>query len=181
MDRLLIDYLPGFLKECKELQQIMVAEQSEFEFVWNRVDSIIENSFIETQDEETATRWEKALKLVSKDTDSLEVRNMRILAVTQNKLPYTYRVLDRNLLALIKNKKDYILTIDYDNYAVDVVIALSSKDLLNEVATMLDKVVPANMLVNARLWNTTHLMLERYTHNEMEVYTHEQLTELDLR
>lgn len=181
MDRLLIDYLPGFLKEYKELKQIMTAEQPEFELAWDRVDSIIENSFIETQDEETAARWEKVLKLVSKDTDSLEVRNMRILAVTQNKLPHTYRVLDRNLLTLIKNKKDYILTIDYDNYAVDVVVALSSKELLNEVATMLDKVVPANMLIDVQLWNTTHLMLERYTHKEMEVYTHEQLTELDLR
>ena len=181
MDRLLIDYLPEYLKNYRELQEIMAAEQPEFQLAWDNTDKIIENSFIYTQDEQTATRWEKMLGLSQKSTDTLEIRNLRRLAAIQDNLPYTYRILDRNLHTLIENKKDYVLAVDCDKYIVDVVVALSSKELLEEVKSMVDEMVPANMLLTVRLWYTTHYMLKRYTHKEMKVYTHKQLTELDLR
>ena len=60
-------------------------------------------------------------------------------------------------------------------------VALSSKELKEEIEKLADEVVPANMELEVVLWYTSHRMLEKKTHGALEQYTHEQLTELDLR
>ena len=93
MDRKLINYLPDILKNIEEFDRLMQSEQPEVEWLWSEADKYIDNSFVLTQDESTASRWERILHITSKDTDELDVRNFRIRSVMQGKLPYTFRVL----------------------------------------------------------------------------------------
>lgn len=181
MDRKLINYLPDILKNIEEFDQLMQSEQPEVEWLWSEADKYIDNSFVLTQDESTASRWERILHITSKDTDELDVRNFRILSVMQGKLPYTFRVLYKNLLAMVKNEKDFKLEIDNDKYSVKITVALSSSELKEEIEKLADRIVPANMLLSVSLWYTTHRMLEKKTYGSLETYTHEELTRLDLR
>ena len=117
--------------------------------------------------------WDKGNKL--------DVRNLRILAVMQGRLPYTYRTLYKSLLAMVNSERDFKLSVDVDKRSVSIVVALSSKDLKDEREKLAEKMVPANMTLEVLLWYTTHRLLEIKTHGELEQYTHEQMTELDLR
>ena len=181
MDRKLIDYLPDILKNVTEFNQMMYAEQPELELFWSKGNSYLNDAFILSQDVDTAARWEKILKISSKDTDELDVRNLRILGVMQGRLPYTYRTFYRSLLAMVGSEKDFKLNVDMENYKVSIVVALSSKELKDEIEKLAEKMVPANMTLEVLLWYTTHRMLEKKTHGALEQYTHEQLVELDLR
>ena len=181
MDRKLIDYLPDILKNVTEFNQMMSAEQPEIELFWNKGSNYLNNSFILSQDSDSAARWEKILKISSKDTDEIDVRNLRILGVMQGRLPYTYRTFYRSLLAMVGSEKDFKLNVDMENYKVSIVVALSSKELKEEIERLADEIVPANMELEVLLWYVTHRMLEKKTHGELEQYTHEQMTELDLR
>lgn len=180
MDRLLIDYLPESSAKISEMAAIMRAEQAEIESAWSGSEQYLENAFIQSEDRKTASRWEKMLKLTSKDTDELDVRNLRILAAIQEKIPYTHRTLRKSLIALLKNEKDFSLVVDSDRYLVDIVVALSSKELKDEVEALAERVIPLNMRLVVRLRYTTHRMLERKIHGELEAYTHDQLIELEL-
>lgn len=181
MDRKLIDYLPDILKNVTEFNQMMYAEQPELELFWSKGNSYLDNAFTLSQDADTAARWEKILKISSKDTDELDVRNLRILGVMQGRLPYTYRTFYRSLLAMVGSEKDFKLNVDMEHYKVGIVVALSSKTLKEEIERLADEVVPANMELEVVLWYTSYRMLEKKTHGALEQYTHEQLTELDLR
>ena len=82
---------------------------------------------------------------------------------------------------MIGSEKDFKLNVDMENYKVGIVVALSSKELKEEIERLADEIVPANMELEVSLWYVTHRMLEKKTHGELEQYTHEQMTELDLR
>lgn len=181
MDRELINYLPDILKHINEFKQIMKSEQPEIDRFWSESNNYVNNSFVLTQDANTASRWEKILHIASKDTDELDVRNFKILSVMQGKLPYTYRVLYKTLLAMIKDKNDFKLEVDNEKYFVKITVALSSGELRDEIEKLADRIVPANMLLSVSLWYTTHKMLEKKTYGSLETYTHEELTRLDLR
>ena len=181
MDRKLVDYLPDILRNILEFRQIMGAEQPELEAFWDKGNKVVDNSFVLSEDEDAASRWEKILNISHKDTDELDVRNLRILAVMQGRLPYTYRTLYKSLLAMVNSERDFKLNVDVDKQSVSIVVALSSKELKDEIEKLAEKMVPANMMLEVLLWYTTHRMLEIKTHGALEQYTHEQMTELDLR
>lgn len=181
MDRELINYLPEFLREIQEFKAIAKAEQPEFEKAWAEKDQIIENAFILTQDEASAKRWESKLGITPGANETLSDRNFRILARAQESLPFTERTFRKMLLALVNSENEFDLTIDSDNYSVEIIIALTSSEKLAEVKALAERIVPANMLLTVDLMYATHGMLSRMTHGEMHGYTHEQLKLLDFR
>ena len=82
---------------------------------------------------------------------------------------------------MVNSERDFKLSVDVDKQSVSIVVALSSKELKDEIEKLAEKMVPANMMLEVLLWYTTHRMLEIKTHGALEQYTHEQMTELDLR
>ena len=51
MDRKLIEYLPEFLREFREMKFLTDKEQVQAERLWKTLESIWQNQFIETLDE----------------------------------------------------------------------------------------------------------------------------------
>lgn len=161
MDRKLLDYLPPVLREVMEMRTINGANEPEVDQAWDALTLVLANQFLETADIRGVSIWEKELKILPKNTDTLEMRKARIKAMWNRDLPYTFAWLKNWLDGLCGTKghresvNDYALDIelDYD--------ALPDTDAsVKEITGLLAAAIPANMRLRmtavangtARVW-----------------------------
>lgn len=149
MDRRLIDYLPPVLREIEEFKAINnSAMQPEIESAWAELGRLMNNQFLSTADENGVSRWESELKIIPKDTDTLEARKTRIKAMWNRELPYTFGWLQNWLSGLCGPKghsesvNDYIIDVQLDYNALP-----QANELAREILDTLGSVCPANMLL----------------------------------
>jgi hypothetical protein len=93
-------YLPDFLKEFKEfrkLRKLTEAENVELLKLWNCFENIMDNTFINDSSESGVESWERILKITPKAYDTLNDRKFRILTRLNERLPYTYREVEKRL------------------------------------------------------------------------------------
>ena len=62
-----------------------------------------------------------------------------------------------------------------DRYLLTVRIALTSQKSFEEVAKLLDRVVPANLIVDLSLKYNSHAAVSRFRHSELGAFTHNEL------
>ena len=74
MDRQVIEYYPEWLREFREIKALSKLQQTQSEKLWNCLQSIIDNNFLETLDEYGCSKWEKALELQVKEGMTIEER-----------------------------------------------------------------------------------------------------------
>lgn len=121
----LIKYLPLFVAEYEEIQEITETENPEFRLAIKKVDQAKGNQFIISADEEGVSRFEKLLGIRPKETASLEDRRKEILARWNDVSVYTYKglILRLNQLLGVGNYEiyprfdDYELELEYRNKA----------------------------------------------------------------
>lgn len=154
MDRKLIDYLPEHSQEILEMRVIMAAEQKEFERLWTEINNTKKDQFLVTATENGIARWEKMLKISPKATDTTEERRLRILAKVNEQLPFTKVTLAQSLTALC-GEGGYKMDIRYGEYRVRVLVALAAKKMVDEVQKLLQRVLPANLLIEVTLLYNT--------------------------
>lgn len=176
MDRNLIEYLPEFMREFKEMQYICKAEQIQCSALLNIINQLWENQFIETADEETISRWEKILGIHSLDTDSLEDRKFRLLKSIKLRFPYTNKVLDEYLTEIC-GKDNFSIEFFESELVLKVRIALSRKNQKNAVNEWLKKIIPANLLLDFSVLYNTHEDIKKYTHEALSKYSHLEIRE----
>lgn len=174
MERKLIDYLPYILREYRECIEITNGEQLEFELGWEATKFLLNNQFILSADDFGLSRWEKILKITPKGTDSLEERRSRILARSNEQLPYTLKQL-RVMLETMCGPDNYSADIALGTYILIVKIGLAAKHNYKNVEFLLQRVVPANVVIQLIQLYNTHAELKRFTHAELSVYTHNQM------
>lgn len=160
--------------EYAEFQGIMGSEQPEIEKAWNTTDDLLDNQFIPTAGNMGLSRWEKILGITPKGTDSLEDRRFRILTRINEELPYTLPQL-RNILETLCGKGNYSADVEEGTYQLLVKIGLAAKNNFNDVESLLNRVVPQNMVVTLLQLYNTHAELGRFTHAQLAAYTHNQL------
>lgn len=170
----LSSYWPSCLQNLFEFQQIASAEQPEIDRALKDVERAHDNFYISTLSEYGCARWESILHVENYGT--LEERRFRIMAKISENLPYTVRMLER-ILETLCGPGNYTVEVDNDAYTVKVKIGLSAKSNFNEAVEMLNKMVPANTIVDASMMYNTHEMLRKYTHNQLSAYTHKSLKE----
>lgn len=174
MDRLLIDYLPPFMQEYKQMQEIMNSEQPEFDLAWETCDRTMLDLFIVSATETGIARWEKMLGITPKIADTLEERRFRILARINQELPYTMRKLEENLTLLV-GKGNYVIDLQADKYHIEIKLALGNKNNYQEVVEVLKKMIPANLTQWVQIMWNTHKVLSPYPHKDLKQYTQIQL------
>lgn len=177
MDRALMDYLPGIMQDYEEMQQIMQVEQPGIEALWEACDSLMNEAYVQTETGLGAKRWESILDISPKDTDTLEVRNFRIQGRLVEDLPYTYRMFERQLIALCKEKGHSLFMTEQNGLTLKILVALSAKELKDEVVKLAERIVPCNIILDVELMYNTHAMLKGYTHAGLSDTTHAQLRE----
>jgi hypothetical protein len=152
LDRPLIEYLPNVLKEVREFQALMFAEQPEIFGAYEGIDNALQNEFVVTATEYGIRRWEKILSIIPNPAaESLEFRRTRILLRLQTYLPFTERWLKGKLDELF-GASNVTFSIDYNRYKINASINQVDMNLMNEVKLLFKKVVPANMNAIAN-WN----------------------------
>lgn len=174
MERKLIDYLPYVVRDYAEFQGITGAEQPEFENAWAAVDDLLNNQFITTAGNLGLSRWEKILGITPKGTDTLDDRRFRVLTRLNEELPYTLPQL-RVILGTLCGAGNYSAEVEEGTYQLVVKIGLAAKNNFSDVASLLDRVVPENMVVTLLQLYNTHGELGRFTHAQLSTFTHDQL------
>ena len=144
MDRKLIDYLPEVIAEVKDYQELMKTEQIEIENLWQKAHQALDNQFIESTDENGIARYELMLNISPKETDELELRQFRVLSRYNEQLPYTYVKMLEQLKAICG---DQGVKADLNGLSLAVKVELTAKGKVDEVKDLLERMIPANVIV----------------------------------
>lgn len=115
----LIKYLPLFVAEYEEMQEITESENPEFRLAIKTVDQAKENQFIISADEEGISRFERLLGIRPKEKATLEDRRKEILARWNDVSVYTYKGLILRLNQLL-GVGNYEIYPRFDNYELEL-------------------------------------------------------------
>lgn len=173
-NRKLIHYLPLFMQEYVEMQNIMETEQVEVDRLWLEVENALADQFVMEATETGIVRWERMLGISPKDTDNLDERRFRILAYMNQELPYTLRKLEQTLTNLC-GVDGYSINMNSAEYTIEVKIGVANISNYNEVERILNKMIPANMIPSISIKYNAHTLLTQFTHAQLSTYTHEEL------
>ena len=174
-NRHLIDYLPIVEKNIKEFDVIMtVAEDPEMSSAWNSANDLMNDQFIVDATENGVSRVEKILKIVPKANETLDSRKFTLLTRMSEQPPFTITALERQLKTLC-GEGNYEVTRDVADKILYVRIALVAESNFNDVAVLLERIVPANMVIDLSLKYKQHEVITKYTHEDLQKFTHNQL------
>lgn len=141
----LVSYLPPFLTEFSELTTTLEAENPEFVLVWDGVDRVLHNEFIETADEYGISRFEKILNILPSKEDTLESRRARVLARWFTNVPYTIKALLSKLQNLC-GESSFSISTDYDFYKITIVVDLELFGQVDELDYIIESMIPCNII-----------------------------------
>lgn len=138
-------YLPGYLKTYREIMETLRAENPEFHLFWRCANQAFENAFIDTADEYGIGRLEKMLGILPMDTDTLEIRRLRVKLRWNNTIPYTLRALKNKLAELVGDTGYLVDASELDRYKIGIDIINQEDELCLMVLDILYAWIPANM------------------------------------
>lgn len=174
-DRRLIEYIPHIIRDVKEYKAILNdAEQDEMVLSWQATDDALNDQFIIDATENGVSRWEKILGIVPKATLTLDERKFTILTRINEQLPFTITTLKEQLKSLC-GADGYVVELEANVYTLIVKVALVAVQNYNDVQQLLNRIVPANLVIQLSIIYNTHEVLHAFTHGELHAYTHYQL------
>ena len=173
-NRLLIDYLPQYMQEYLEMQNVMGAEQPEFDLLWGACENALSDQFILDATEYGVMRWEDMLNITPKDTESLDERKFRILARMNQELPYTMTKL-KEVLTNLCGADGFNIDLQPNLYHIEIKLAIGRHSNYQEVVNLLTKMIPANMTQYVKLMYNKNEMVNLYRHMDLSAYTHNQV------
>ena len=166
--------LPQLMTEYIELEGIMNVETTELNGVETEHESLVNNRYIHTCNEDGITRFEHIMSIVPNSNDTLEDRQFRCITKWNQTIPYNYKVLDEKL-ALLCGEGMYQLIVDFANQSVTIKLALANENQFQSVVDLVNSIVPCNMLIEVRIMYNTHEMLSKLTHEQLSAFTYDQL------
>lgn len=140
----LIDYLPEVVRPYIEFQELMTAEQSEKDEVWDKLQDVFSERFLDSMSEGMVKKWEEFLYLAPSPDDPLSVRKASILSRWMESPPFTYEKLLSSLARLF-DTGEYDIDLDVDYYKLTVNLKSDYDRMAMIIATYLDRVIPANI------------------------------------
>lgn len=145
----LIKYMPPFLKEVREFKKIFGAEDIQIEKLNNQINSMLREVIVKTAEDYGLRRYEKIYG-ITRPAETLEARRMAILLKMNNRVAYTYKWLIQTLNEAI-GAENYKITTDFNNYKMNIEIALNYTEAAELLKNDLVKQMPANIELDYRL------------------------------
>jgi Uncharacterized protein conserved in bacteria (DUF2313). len=170
------DYWPEFLARVREFSVLADTEDAELEALRQAIDDVLNDQFIETATERGIARREVILGIVPYGDDTLETRRFRVAGKWLNRLPYTYRMLQERLNALL-GEGHYVIELHKEPYTLRVQIELTVKRQFDAVQQILSEVVPANLRLIVELRYNQHMTIGQLTHGALAAYRHIDIRE----
>lgn len=159
MDRRLIEYLPEFMREFREIIFLTEKEQEQAEKLWAVLESIWINQFIETLDEEGCRRWEGILQIHYRGYRSLKERRDTIMSKMAERRPFTVRAL-RRTLAVLCGEDGYDVHLNPSEYLLNIKVRVAAETtdrdaegLLRAVDEYVERVIPCNLIYMSSLFD----------------------------
>ena len=143
----LIDWLPKYLQEYREIKKIMDAENPEIEQLYREIVILIDNQFIHSCNEEGIARFESLLGINPDTDDTLDVRITRVLSRWTDSIPYTYKGLLRKL-DILCGEGNYEIELDNNAYTLKLDVLSMTIKQLQELKYMLSYMIPANITMD---------------------------------
>ncbi len=172
----LSEYLPGILKNIRELSAIMRVETPVVRELWQACEDCMNDQFIPEATENGISRREKMLGITPYATDTIEDRRFRLLTRYNENTPYTRRSLERMLTSLC-GESGYELTIITSKFTVIVKVALIAKKQVDSIIDLLERILPYNMVFTVTLLYNTWEMVRPYTWGAASAKTWKELKE----
>ena len=160
--------IPYALKGIPDLEQTYEAIDKQMLKLNEAVERHDEDVFFENMSETRVERWEKMLEMTPSSADTLEERRFAVHSRVVDKLPYSYRIIMSDLLALAPDAE---MTIDYSQPHLDVRIALSSQSMISSVEELLERKLPLNMTYTITVLYNTWDQIETKTWGEIKTKT----------
>lgn len=173
---LLKGYLPEVLKNVRELDAIMDAENPEIEAEWQACEDCMNDQFISEATENGIARREKMLGITPFATDTLDDRRFRLLSRYMEDIPYTRKALI-NMLTSLCGEGGYQLIITTGEFNVAVKVALTAKKQTDSVQELLERILPYNMTFTVELLYNTWGQIKAYTWGELKLLTWREIKE----
>lgn len=175
-DRPLIGYIPTVLKEVKQYQALTYAEQPEIFSLFDGIQIVLNNQFVQTSTEIGVERWEKILNIVPKATYTLDERKFTILSRLAEELPFSYRMLEQ-ILDKLCGENGYWMELNHDSYELTVKVALVAKNNFDDVGRLLNRVVPVNLIINLSIRYNTWGIIKGFTWGQLKSKTWREIKE----
>jgi len=167
-------YFPPVVAETKEIKHISNALTNEFKRLQRARDETYKNQYVSTLEPSGCKRWETMLNIPSKQTDSLETRRMRIASQIVSEIPYTKETL-KSILTNICGDTGYFLEIDHSKLTIVVKLEITVKEQQKIVESTLEKIIPANMILDVSVRYRTNEEVSHYTHGQLASYTYGEI------
>lgn len=145
----LIEHLPLFLQQYREIKHIMDAENPEFQLIADESERIKNNQFIETSDLVGIARFEKLLNIIPLPDDTLESRISRVLTRWNDVIPYTYRAFIEKMIVLCDGL-NFTINRNFTEYKMEIITHLELSGQVNELQYLLDYMIPVNLELTSR-------------------------------
>ncbi len=172
----LLGYLPQYLKSYKELNEIFKVEEPEVEILFKKLGSLRSNQFISTADAVGIDKFEGLLGLLVNKKEDLETRKTRVLVKWLEDIPYTYEVLEAQLIRIC-GVDGFAMTLVANSYYLEVLVKLVAIERFEEVEKLLSRIVPCNLTVNAYIDFNRYRLFKAFMYKEIGKFTFKELRE----
>lgn len=119
------------------------------------------------------SRWEKILKIHPKTDDTLDDRKFRILSLINDEMPFTMGMLKK--IRIFCGEGNYRIELINDEYLLIVKISIAVADRFDDISKFLNRIIPANIVLDLGLDYNTHDTLSKFKHDYLSIYTHYEL------
>lgn len=142
-------YMPPFLSEVREFNEIFNVEDIELENLRDQITNILQEVIVKTAEDYGLTKYEKIYGITNV-AETIEARRMTILLKMNNRTAYTYKWLINTLNEAI-GEENYKITTDFNNYKMNIEVALNYTEAAEILKKDLVKQIPANIELDYRL------------------------------
>lgn len=150
-------YMPPFLAEVREFNEIFNVEDIELENLKEQINNILQEVIVKTAEDYGLTKYEKIYGITNV-AETIEARRMTILLKMNNRTAYTYKWLINTLNEAI-GEENYKITTDFKNYKMNIEIALNYTEAAEILKKDLVKQMPANIELDYRLNSTANCVI----------------------
>lgn len=150
-------YMPPFLSEVREFNEIFNVEDIELENLRDQINNILQEVIVKTAEDYGLTKYEKIYGITNV-AETVEARRMTILLKMNNRTAYTYKWLINTLNEAI-GEENYKITTDFKNYKMNIEIALNYTEAAEILKKDLVKQMPANIELDYRLNSTANCVI----------------------
>jgi len=140
------EYVPDVYKDVKEMDELVKAQDHNWDILISLVDKEYARFYIQTSDEIGVERFERVMKITADPSiETLEFRKERLLARSNSTLPYTTIWL-RNYLNAVLGETNYELDVDYDDLIITLYGFLLDYSWSREVANTIRDIKPCDVV-----------------------------------